>query len=467
MFTKKHLAFSALLFLFLFLMTLFQWKLGGAWYSNNDGVTLSCASESIWRLFHPGLQSVWGCTYDHQPLYFFIVKLILNTLGHELIHFQLLNAIFLSLGLTLFIRELSKHVHWVYAVTVPIFLCSSWFVLGHLQEIRMYTTYLFSTLLLQTLALRYTRGIKPSLRSGLLHLAGYFNFFLYLIPMTFYLHLIRAEFKNRGPTFRLITALAALLLLIKLPFIIWWRVYMRSGETEFKQHGLIESFELLFYGHPSFLWIGTTLSFLAIIYHIAQYKKSSLSRLLLYHFSFTVLFLLVTKGLLKMHEVDFRYFLYLVPITATMIAFFLNSLKVKWPAFPIGLLLFILSFNNHKSMFRHVDPQSENKEAAEFYISLTESNHKIFYTEDKHFLQNYIGIFGQLENSLKTEFIELKNSKTESSLAEGHVIVTLISTEEDHEKWLKRDQYCYETTAFQKNFFSYQTLFSVSVPCEK
>jgi hypothetical protein len=66
----------------------FSIPFGKGWYFHNDGVTIACSMEPLSYLIHPGRPEVLGCTYDHQPFYHVLLKLVGHLFSYDLLMFQ-------------------------------------------------------------------------------------------------------------------------------------------------------------------------------------------------------------------------------------------------------------------------------------------------------------------------------------------------------------------------------------------
>lgn len=412
-------------------------EIGRDYFFWNEGVTIQCAKLDVIDLFHPGKELTTACSYDHQPLYSLITKVIYNL--HPQIDpflYRLPAALFYTLSLVVFTLLLLAYrvakslipIATLVFATIP-------FIMFETLQVRLYGLYLMTTLLSFLLVKMYE---EKSLRFRwlfLTQLIAYSNFFLSLFPTFIQLiYLRRGNFFKRS---RELYAFSFFLLLfaIKLPYILWWRLDQRIGEDFWSNSYASKIFFIdpFFTSTPKLLTsIPTAILIVFSIYSFFKYQWRNKYERYMYRFLILApfLFFFILHFIFHANEIASRYFIYIWPILLLCAFIQLSNFKNKYINFSIACVLIFFSLSNFvHNQSRPFDrqgmaPPEANRQLSDFTIKeqsklsapiLATSNHSYFF---QHYALPYMqDIPG------RTAFIK-EESITEENLPEVLYYVT-------------------------------------------
>jgi hypothetical protein len=441
-----------ILFLLLILFA-FTTQIGNGWYFHNDGVTIACSMESIQNLIHPGKWEVLGCTYDHQPVYQLLVKAFGGLLGYDLIIYQWLNLLFYYLAWLVLTRQLAKKHNLFLAGAVGYFFLCSTSVVYWLLEIRMYPLYLLSCFFI--IAEFERTNEKVPWWKWLAHLVSYFNFFAYVFPLALYLIVRLKRLGIKDTATISFTVLFGLLFILKLPFVLWWRMVMRQGgqslhpEEVFKVLG-----SGLFQGTTSFQLLGWMMVGISLLWLFTKFKQEQRWAYLLMLLCPLAL-MLIGSSLLELHEIELRYFIFVYPILIVLCMSALDSIKNKMLVGTLGLILIFIGTMNARTLpLRGEHAIGEIKSSAEFLANHGWKDQRI-WVDQKYWFYAYLGVYSEVLTSHKSNFEVLVDKKPESGL-----YVSVLQTLADHEASLRAHKLNYKIIWNEKNFLGMHTIIS-------
>jgi hypothetical protein len=451
---------ETLIFVFFILLMLFSFsaRIGDGWYYFNDGVTIACSLESVSDLLHPGKWEVHGCTFDHQPLYQILVKLIGGSLGYDLYLYQWLNVFFYVFAWFYFTQRIAQKRNLYVTSAVTFFILSSFDLLHWIQEIRMYALYGLSCF--YVIAEMENLEEEISWKKLSLHLLFYLNFYAYVFPLVFY---IFHRFRRNGLREQRLLGFSFImlfLLVIKTPFVVWWRFSRRQGGEQIKADEVLRLLgERLIHGTPIYEKLGWTLAALAIIWALIKFPKGPIKWT---YFSFLILpvaALVIGTSVLKIHEIELRYFLFLYPVITLFIIQLLDAIKVKALKYVLASgLVFLGAYNGRLQPIWGELDGGEIKRSAEF-LGQNGWKNNVIYTDTIYFFYAYVGIYSQILTSYKPR-IELLPDK----IHEKSVFASVGLSMDEHQELLRKKGIKFQTIWREDNFLKWSTVISELFP---
>jgi hypothetical protein len=443
----------------------FSWKVGSGHYYHNDGVTMSCALEPVPELLHPGSMSAKGCTFDHQPLYLLLVKGISSLFGFELKIYQYLNALFFGLAWLIMCLGLSKKNNFLLSVAVPFFFLSSFSLLHRVQELRMYALYLATCCGLIVYFEEMKTNAKEKWSAIILFLVGYFNFIMFLLPFTAYslAKFIRWKFSDKR--FNYFIGVLTILVLIKIPYVLWWRVKLRSG-------GVLPPFSLVWSLFYQNIFVGVTayaitawvLAVVSILWMLFFSKRALEDLLYVSLILISVLMVFICTLILNMHELELRYFLFFTPIFTVLTAKFLNQVLPEKIKNVLAVMLFALAFYNCTQMTVVGPPDGgEIKLSAEAFTLANRPGREI-WTDDEYFFFNYVGIYSYVESGKDSRPKAIAPGVVLNKTSQERIFVSVHSSPEQHAETLKQFPGRPEQLWSMRNFLGQSTIITLIHP---
>lgn len=350
-------------------------------------------------------------------------------------------------------RYLSRKTGWYCAGAITFFFMSSFSFLHWLQEVRMYAFYALSCFYIMTKIDEREDGVM-SFREMLLHLLFYFNFFLYCLPLSCYLYLKRKKDKRT----QRFSILIFVFILIKLPYLIWWRLFQRSGGLQINPFDVISVLGKQFIsGLPVYSLLAWTFVILSFVYGLRKDQFASKRRIHYLLIGVALLLMLLLPTLFHMHEIELRYFLFLYPIIILLSSSLFERLTSSAAQFFIASIFVIVgSFNCSQMYLRGEVNGGEVKRAANFVASHGWKN-EIIWVDDPYFFYHYVGVYSQLLTSGKPQLKRLEELGTEQG---KQYYVSVQQTLEEHQKKLTAKGIIYKTIWNSQNLIQSQTIIS-------
>ncbi|WP_127717718.1 glycosyltransferase family 39 protein [Halobacteriovorax sp. HLS] len=192
----------------------------------NEGYSISCAREGL-KLLHPGLPEIYGCTYDHQPLYFYFLKVVKYFTGENLISLRYTSVLFSLLTIiTAFFHCRRKGVSPINTFTVISSMSFFYLFFYHSLYLRMYPLFILtSALILYQVDLILNHKKRDYRLINTVQYIGYFSFILSFVFVPLQILITPKEDRKKNLIY-----LSPLIIhfLIKLPFLIYHRILERS-----------------------------------------------------------------------------------------------------------------------------------------------------------------------------------------------------------------------------------------------
>jgi hypothetical protein len=292
-------------------------------FGSNDGPSLLCSYFGS-QLLHPGTEKVLACTYDHQPVYFYFLKVLrwmtldnINLLRH--IHVLFWVACVLLVYLLARKRGnsfLASFVGCLYLLSSPFFLLQG-------LQIRMYILYLFFALVLFWFRDQTT---IDRVKARAVVIIGYLTYLFIVVPVGIWdlMDVVAARGKNLLLKVKLNLLLIGLVA-VKAYYVYFHRFVRRgSGDWYLKHDWFKHANELLI---PVVGWPDFSLPFddyakaglvafgLVAVFFIVAFVKGEqrIKNHLLFCFTSWLLILFI-RFVLRIDEVEYRYILYVTPI---------------------------------------------------------------------------------------------------------------------------------------------------------
>jgi len=409
-------------------LTLSLSDIGRDYFFWNEGVSIQCAKLNSIDLFHPGKELTKACSYDHQPLYSLITKVIYEI--HPEIDpfiYRLPAAIFYTLSLVVFTLLLLSHrVEKSLIPIATLVLATLPFIMFETLQVRLYGLYLLTSLLSFLLVRMYEEKRIKFKWLFLTYLIAYLNFFLSLLLI--FTQLIYLRRKNLlKPSKELYSFIFfSALLLIKLPYILWWRLEQRVGDDFWNNSYALK----LFFIDPFFtskpilpntILTGCLLLFMSISFFKYQwrdqYEKYMYRFLMIFPFIF---FFLLHFGF-QANEITSRYFIYIWPILLLCGFIKLSEIKNKFRTpivYGIFIIFSILNFQHNRSRpfdRQGLAPPKVNLELSQFAMREQTSSSKplLVTSNDSYYFENYALPYMQ-DIPGRTKFIREENLTPEN-----------------------------------------------------
>jgi hypothetical protein len=388
----------------------FSLKTGMGNYIHNDGVSIYCSMFSWLDLIHPGKPELLACTYDHQPIYHYIVKALGPFVSYKLGFFQVLNSLFCTISVFLLFRIYSTSLDFLSAFTCSIFFFSSFSVLFSIQELRMYCLFILSSTIL------FTNSLAPekSLKQNISLVIGYFNFYFYIIPLFSFLISHLKDIKRFSKSMKFSLGLIFIGLLIKTPFVIWWRASSRGGKFEYDLIYLKNEFLLrVFDGTATFSVVSFILTAIGIILLI-QSNTTKIRHFIFTQFAIVVSILLVFMFVLKSEEIVWRYFVFLYPIFSYFLFLAYSKIDKPYLRHLLSIILLALAGQNfYKMDIRGEELGKKNLETILILKKILET-HTVVFVDHLYFYQAYVGIFQQIMSHHSPHIIDYHTEPKEN-----------------------------------------------------
>lgn len=291
-------------------------------FHDNEGYTLWCTfKHELIELIHPGKDYIRGCTYDHQPLYYFILKPFSFLINYESNYFflRLINFGFLIGSFFLFLRILKSKTHsslFIMLIFLLTFLNIQ--LISQLIIVRMYGLFFFTSLL-QIYLYQKAKSNKDLRVFLFVSILASFNFYAshiltFLLLVDFFWkkdrNFIFSSLKRHALTFYFLF----LAFIYKLPYLVEHRIFLRGPHNYQYNSTLSHFFDKLF--APLFnitskecFFVITVLLMDSLIF---RRKKVSIS-IFLGMGSVIFGFFILMYGF-NVEEIEARYFLYFLPL---------------------------------------------------------------------------------------------------------------------------------------------------------
>jgi hypothetical protein len=366
-------------------------------YRHNEGVSLFCSMVG-WDLYLSGKPSILGCTYDHQPLftfllypfhYFNVTSAFLWRLPSIICHVLATVLVF-----NVFFRDWKKWIAFLFCLVVSIHPT----LIDLMVQIRMYGPYELGSLMLYLEFTRIRQGDKERASAFFFHsiwLSVTFIFcYFIIIPMTGLIYRQTTKKVFWGGVIVL-----SMILIYKLDAILAHRLISRTSEMEQFNMGKIRM-DLLSAFMLSNVFATFTQGILFLLGLFSLFKKRKAFELLLIFGSIGFLFL--TRGVLKMEEIDLRYFIFCG-------IFLIKGLAELMPLRVVVICLVLVCATGFRSTI------FVNNKFDHFYITakmkplmqkLALHEELPLYSNDAYMIQNYWMVYNKLENKEELQKIQ-------------------------------------------------------------
>lgn len=361
--------------------------IGNYFFFHNEKASLHCTRFSFIDIIHPGKPETTACSYDHQPLYSLILKTV--KYFHPLTPFaaRVPSAFFFSLSAFVFSLWMSfLGVTRLLNIAGIVLFCTTPFLLYESMQARLYGLLLLTSITVFYLGGLYRKGHLKFRWLFLVHMIGYFNFFLFY-PITF-VQFISLQWPNIKMRSKEILGLLGItvLVILKLPYIYEWRFLKRVGNEHWwpSSQALKEFLVIPFFQAESSLWfLAVSAVFLCLCVY-SFYKTRRFGREKIDYFLlvvYPIVFFLIGHFVFELHELVTRYFIYIWPVLLVSLVSYLSNLNMKDKSRRLTLcLLFfysVMSFSYYKmrpfSMQGHASPHA-NKNISDYTFELAKKN---------------------------------------------------------------------------------------------
>jgi hypothetical protein len=441
----------------LFVAGLFSIHIGSGWFFHNDGVTIVCSQKSFLALLHPGNRDIIGCSFDHQPLFHYIVKLIGPIFNYNILSFEILNLILVSASVILVFHKLYQRLNFLPSLAASLFFYASFSVLYFIQDLRMYCLYLLtSTVIIISYLENREKEDKLSLINAFI---GYFNFYLFIIPLGSYIAVQFNQLKSWSIPKKALLVILFICILIKTPYVFIWRAIERAGGETYTS--VPEILRDIIWGTDVYMIIGWLVFAISLFLWIKSFTWNRKNIFVTIQLSSIAILLFTFISILNSHEIRWRYFHFFYPISTWLLAELFIKINSRKIQNAIALLLIIVSTHNCINMFqRDMGKGLEIKKSAQELKKAIKKDYR-FAIDNTYFFENYWLIYAEILGAKKPRFkeINLEYQRTEDSF---DAFASNFSNEEQHQKLCERALGSCKTIWNEENFLGFRTMISIS-----
>lgn len=384
-------------------------------FGPNDGPSILCSYFNL-ELLHPGLVKALACTYDHQPLYFYILKILRVISSNNLTLIRYFH-LFIWIGtIQFFYYMCRKRGNGVFSsFIVSSYLLTSPLFIHQALQMRMYIIYL---LIVLVLFWHRERKSSDNITFRTISILGYFNFLFTIIPVAVW-DLIDIV-KNKGKNiFNKLGWNSPLLILlsIKIYYLYYHRFVRRGAGLWYHSHDIwrhISDIMLQVIGWPEaqtpFLIhyiIGTIIFLTVVIFMALEYRKGfKKNRESILFCLISYIFILIIRFGFRIDEVETRYILYLTPIILLICLDFVrrNRQPVKYFALSLVLISIISNFYWIRNYFKTGAAFNTHRDVREL---ISNYNPPFIYTFDEYHIANYIMAYQKFLYDIYVPILEI------------------------------------------------------------
>lgn len=287
---------------------------------------------------------------------------------------------------------------------------------------------------------------------------GYFNYYLFIIPLMGYLSL---NFKKilKWTLFRKISlTILTISVLIKTPYVFFWRGIVRTkGEAALNPKNLITE---IIWGIEVYELIGWMILIVSLGIWIKSLKKSIKDAFVATQIAAIILMIIIFVFLLQSHEIEWRYFHFFYPIAAWLLSQLF--LAIQSVAFQRKLAIGLIAISSYNGIQMFQRDQGKSLEVKKSALELKKllSDQKRLAVDNAYFFKNYWLIYSELLGAQKPFYVEIDKNYVKTSKRFDAFVSNFSSTEKHNELCSLVIGDC-RTLWNEKNILGEQTIISI------